>query len=169
MTTFEDLSKELLRQVTKEEGYEYLALLENVHDILWDEGMKWGTGARSYWIWRRADVFYASSASNLKDYRTFNEIFEIMTDDARQARTREGHETWAAGVRASWEEGLGQALPPWRPPSTYAGVRILLTGLWDAMGEEASKENSFLYRFREGYRDIYPDSSTGLVTFRVAH
>ncbi len=76
-----------------------------------------------------------------RDPEYFKRIFDIMAYCARQAM----------------ETGRRNPSQP---------VSIILTGLWDVMGREAFREDSFFYRFP--FTTHWQDASTNLVTFRVS-
>ncbi len=75
------------------------------------------------------------------DRESFSGIFDTMADCARHVRQA----GWGAQTQM---------------------VYIMLTGSWQSLGEEASKDESLLYNFP--HTRHWSDKSTGFVTLRIS-
>lgn len=119
--------------------------LNALHDILTHEALSPDPRKRTLWVWYDAHVLYSS------DPQAFQEFFETMVGSSTAAITGE-----LGGIG-----GYGDH--PARP------VRILLTGRWEVIGDEASRDDSFLYWLRQTwYEPQPPDEPTGLLTLRIS-
>ena len=118
--------------------------LDALADILTDEALSPDPANRTLWVWSNAHVLYS------KNSRAFQQLFGVMVRSAMDA--------------ISGELGyIGSFKLPARP------VRILLTGTWEAMGDEASSDDSFLYWLRWIWNKPQPrDKPTGLLTLRIS-
>ncbi len=133
-------------------SYELGDSLVGLRDMLWGEGLADDPTAQTYWIWRNAYVLF------VRDTENFKKIFAIMADTARLANVR-FEQTKDSGIAAKNKRRGELVLSP---------VTILLTGLWEAVGAEALREDSFLYRLPENLAGAWLDLSTRFVTLRVS-
>lgn len=118
--------------------------LNALHDVLTCEALSPDPTKRTLWVWDNAHVLYSN------DSQAFQDLFETMILSASEA--------------ISGDLGyIGSTAIPARL------VRILLTGRWGVMGDEASRKDSFLYRLRQTLQELQPpDESTKLRTLRIS-
>lgn len=118
--------------------------LDALADILRFEALSPDPTKRTLWVWSNAHVLYSN------DSLAFQQLFETMIDCSMYA---------ISGELGS----IGSFNLPARP------VKVLLTGTWEVMGDEASRDDSFLYWLRQTwFKPQPPDKPTGVLTLRIS-
>ena len=122
--------------------------LDAMSDILRCEALAQDTNSRTYWIWRNAHVLYQ------KNPDSFKAILQAMAEDA--------HENSLGFLGPK-----GEVISPvfdWQPQP----VTMLLTGSWEAMGDESMREDSFLYLLPFSEEIFRPFLTTRIQSIRVS-
>lgn len=121
--------------------------LDALEDVLRVEGLSLRSGEDVYWIWKRSHVLFQ------RDPESFRRFYDAMVHDSRQARS-------------GFVDADGNRTAPWTDWSPQRVV-LILTGRSDVMASDASRSDSFLYRFPDRERPLFADLSTQTVGYHL--
>jgi hypothetical protein len=126
--------------------------LDALTDVLRNEGLSDTSEEDVYWIWERSHFLFD------KDIESFRSVYWVMAEDARE-------------VRSGYVDANGNKVAPW-PDWSPKRVILILTGRSDIMLSEASRQESFFFRFPDSeFPDsdmmMFPDQSTQTVAYHL--
>ena len=116
-------------------------------DVLRHEALSKDPSRRTLWVWRHCHVLSKG------DPPSFAAAFHTIAFCARE-------------VSMGYSDKRGRTIPPW-PNWSAQSVGVILTGLWDGMRDEVSRNDSSLYNFPEWATPLLSKPSTRLAVFRI--